>query len=246
MPNSTITNYFCNKLVNYHIDKYLFPSNIIANASQLDRKFYKVIYLGCDESRFYYREKKSNDRATILAIGRLDPIKGYFKLLDLYYRSFGHMKNKPILKIIGKSSNLSVDEIKKYGCKIGLNIAEDIVFISDFIENIEEHIASADLGIVSSLGSEVICRVTEEFLLSGTATIVNDVGSLKECMFDDAMGEVMDLEQFESASKLLVSSVEKYRNESQADKIKRAKLSLEYFSFNSMRQSFNELVQAIF
>ena len=83
--------------------------------------------------------------------------------------------------------------IKDYAISKGLAIDEDIVFINDFVDNVSDHIASSSVGIVSSLGSEVICRVSEEFLLCGNPIFVTDVGSLSECIYSKDAGSIIFL-----------------------------------------------------
>ena len=57
--------------------------------------------------------------------------------------------------------------------------------------------------MVSSIGSEVICRVSEEFLLSGVPVVLNDVGSLSECLIHENFGNLINIEDMETASKIL-------------------------------------------
>ena len=59
---------------------------------------------------------------------------------------------KPVLKIIGKDANLSAKKIRDYAISKGLRLNEDFIIINEFVENISEHINSASVGIVSSLG----------------------------------------------------------------------------------------------
>ena len=242
--NKSINGFFY-KFLDSYVDSFLFPSNLIAKASKLSNKKYRVIYLGCDNGRYRFNAAKIDSKRVILAVGRLDPIKGYYGLLDLYKKSFQDYSEKPLLRIIGKSANIKIDQLESYAKEIGLNLGEEVEFISDFIPDVEKYIAGADLGVVSSIGSEVICRVSEEFLLSGVPVVLNDVGSLSECLIHENFGNLINIEDMETASKILQDTYTNSIQETDENRKKRAELSSKYFSFKAMKDSFNELVQAI-
>ena len=182
---------FLTKISNSFIDRFIFPCDLIASGSRLNSDSYKTIYLGCDSEKFTPNVCDYPKRPTLLLLGRLDPIKGHFEFIDFFstFLSKTTLVPKPVLKIIGKDANLSAKKIRDYAISKGLRLNEDFIIINEFVENISEHKNSASVGIISSLGSEVICRVSEEFLLSGVPIFVSNVGSLSECLFSDLAGK---------------------------------------------------------
>ncbi len=233
---------------NRYIDHFLFPCELIASASLLVNSRFTKIFLGCDDKKFEPKENKIQDRPSLLILGRLDPVKGHTKFIDLFaeFLNISSLSPKPILKIIGKDANLKASDITDYAASKGLKLGEDIVVINDFLENIVDHIASSSIGVVSSLGSEVICRVSEEFLLCGVPVFVSNVGSLRECIFSKEAGTVFSYDNYKKSIKDLELLLQKSIEEDFETKKKRALEARNYFSFKAMNSSFNELVQAIF
>ncbi len=233
---------------NRYIDQFLFPCDLIASTSTLANSRFKKILLGCDDKKFEPQKSRNKDRPIILILGRLDPIKGHTEFIDFFseFLNISSLSPKPILKIIGKDANLKASDIRDYAVSKGLKLGEDIIVINEFIENIVDHIASSSVGVVSSLGSEVICRVSEEFLLCGVPIFVSNVGSLSECIYSKEAGTVFSYNNYKKSIKDLESLIQISIEEGFDRKKKRALEARKYFSFKSMNNAFNELVQAIF
>ena len=50
------------KFLDSYVDSFLFPSNLIAKASKLSNKRYRVIYLGCDNGRYRFNAAKIDSK----------------------------------------------------------------------------------------------------------------------------------------------------------------------------------------
>ena len=175
-----------------HIDGLLTPAKIVANRYAGLKKPIFTVPLGLDTNRFHADHAFQNQkRPTLRIIGRLDPVKGHVAFLKLFSKmlsKWDYSHPRPFLEIIGEPANVSSNDLRVVAASIGLVENRDYKLIDSRVSDIESLIASTHLGVIPSVGSEVICRVAEEFLLTGTPIAVNDVGSLTECLFDHGAG----------------------------------------------------------
>ncbi|RYZ87239.1 MAG: glycosyltransferase family 1 protein [Proteobacteria bacterium] len=171
----------------------LTPSKIVADRFRavFPTKKIAAVTLGLDAKVFYPRDRKDAPRPRILFVGRLDPIKGHEKFLGLFsevVKEWERPGPRPFLEIIGQSANLNATALRARAKALELEEGVDWGLVEARVPNLPERMANATLGVVPSLGSEVICRVTEEFLLSGTPVLLAKVGSLPECLVDENFG----------------------------------------------------------
>lgn len=171
----------------------LTPAQVLADrfrAVMPDKKI-AAITLGLDSDVFHARPRKETSHPRLLLVGRLDPIKGHEKFLELFsqlLKAWDLSLPRPFLEIIGQSANLSSASLRGKASALGLEEGVDWGILEARVPNLPERMSKATLGIIPSLGSEVICRVTEEFLLSGTPVLLANVGSLSECLVDESFG----------------------------------------------------------
>jgi glycosyltransferase involved in cell wall biosynthesis len=129
-----------------------------------------------------------SSRPEILVVGRFDPVKGHAKLMSIFrgvLAAWPHNVLRPRLHILGEEANLTMADLEAAAREHSLS-PEDCVISCRRHPNIAEAMTAATIGCVPSLGSEIICRVAEEFLLCGTPVAVSGVGSLDEVLFPTA------------------------------------------------------------
>ena len=90
------------------------------------------------------------------------------------------------------------------------------------------------LGVVCSLGSEVICRVAQEFLLCGAPIAVSGVGALKEVLRSKSFGIHYGNLSLSDSADLIREQLYRGWQETAETRKKRAELSREHFSFERM------------
>lgn len=175
------------KLALIGLDGLIFPSESLYEAWQPLPIAASVVPYGCPppKARAEPLVSQREDRPTFLMVGRLDPIKGHRELLASFRKLLDRWppsSPRPLLKFVGQSANLEVAEIEAAARSLNLKEGSDWQIRSDRVPNMFAEMAAADVGIIASLGSEVICRVGVEFLMSGVPIVVSGVGSLEELL----------------------------------------------------------------
>ena len=155
--------------------------NVISVSSEVAKTIThpsKVLYFGIQKSENL--EVKKNDIFTILAIGRLDPIKGFDNLikevskLDFEFR----------LNIIGEGSQK--ERLEKL---IIDNKLENKVSLLGFKNNIPEYLASSHLQVISSL-TEGLPLTLLEGIMNSPVIISTPVGGIVEVLDKDYLVKI--------------------------------------------------------
>lgn len=194
----------------------------------------KIVTLGVDAAK--YRRvvgEKRSERPELLVLGRLDPVKGHAALLNLMARVWSGWSEaqRPLLHVVGEPANVSELDLRRLIAE--KKVESDVRLTVERVADVAGLMSRATLGLVPSLGSEIICRVAEEFLLCGTPVVVSGVGSLNEILFRDAGGSYGDCNVDEAASlirKWIVRSV----SEGERKKEERAEAARRLFSLEAM------------
>jgi glycosyltransferase involved in cell wall biosynthesis len=156
----------------------------------------EVIYPALDLSRFSSTVDKKDardkfkidpDRLLVGIVGRLSPVKGHRFLLEAMGKVLTQFPDIELL-IAGEEAQISNREIREAASGLGI----DKIEILGRVENIEELIAAFDIGVVSSMGSEMICRVLLEYYASGVAAVGTRVNQIEEIMSLSGAGILVD------------------------------------------------------
>ena len=169
----------------------------------------KTIYGGVNRKVFFedkakgkiYREKYNihDDDFVVGVVGRFDPVKGHNVFLKACKKAYNKgMKNLKII-LAGFPENISNEEMQEM---IKENHLEDITIITGKVEDVTGVINAIDLGVISSLGSEAICRVAMEFMACNVPVISSNAGVLPEMLPSEFIYEMQDDERL---SELIVN-----------------------------------------
>ncbi|MDB2447496.1 glycosyltransferase, partial [bacterium] len=167
----------------------------------------------------------------ILIFGRLDPVKGHERFFQIF-REFRKLNPESTCRLLvfGREENISFEDLEELAAKN--EISDYVSFKSGTIENLSNELASVDIGVVSSLGSEIICRVAHEFLMCGTKVLVSGAGATNEVLKDKIFGaSYKNCSDQKAAEQLDVLLSE---TETVETKLARSKKAREYFSLQSM------------
>lgn len=197
-------NIACNKIItSAQFIKDFFINNVKSKESHV-----KVIYGGVNRALFYEDKTKglqvrkayniAENDFVVGIVGRFDEVKGhkiFLKACGIAYKN--GMKDLKVI-IAGFPEGISNDSIK---AMIKENGIEDISIITGRVEDVTAVINACDLGVISSLGSEAICRVAMEFMACNVGCVSSNAGVLPEIIPDEFR---YNNEDYERLAKLIM------------------------------------------
>lgn len=226
-----------------HLEALLAPNRSVFHQirSLAPRKVIKEIVLGLRSRPAILDEKRNNE---IVILGRLDPVKGHERAIRIFSRLLQILPTnspRPCLHVIGEPANLSEEFIQSCAKRYGLERERDFRLSAVRVLSVSELMTRAAVGWISSLGSEHICRVAEEFLLLGTPVYVSGAGATEEVLFEGA-GESYRGSSEEAAARKLLGLFHRSVGESPAERLQRVKRARERFSLEVMGRRLAELI----
>jgi glycosyltransferase involved in cell wall biosynthesis len=230
---------------------------MLVPAKLLQERFQSIIWqpvqavtLGIDAAKFQFHPEAFavERRPTLRILGRLDPIKGhqtFFSIFRQLLRLWPKNRPEPFLEIIGEGANISPEQLRIMAAEFRLREGENWRLRHERVERISEVMSATDLAVISSLGSEVICRVAEEFLLCGVPLFVSGVGSLEECLVEKGFGSSYRGLSEERAATLLTEKLWQASQESAGQRQLRAEAARNYFSLEAMGRQLDAMLNAL-
>jgi len=146
----------------------------------------EIIYPGIDLSLFsvktpgsVLREKFgiAPDDIMVGIVGRLSPVKGHRFFLEAVSKVLPEIPNIKAV-IAGENAQIKKEDIIKSARKLDI---KNIIVLGR-VPNVEELISAFDIGVVSSIGSEMICRVLLEYYAAGIAVVGTSINQIEEIM----------------------------------------------------------------
>lgn len=198
--------------------------NVISVSSEVAKTIThpsKVLYFGIQKSENLRFEK--NDIFTILAVGRLDPIKGFDKLIE----QVSKLEFEIRLNIIGEGSQK--ERLEKL---IIDNKLENKVALLGFKNNIPEYLASSHLQVISSL-TEGLPLTLLEGIMNSPVIISTPVGGIVEVLDKDYLIKIEDF------SSKITEIYNNYKNICDDFKLKHGHFK-EKFDFNDYSKNLIE------
>ena len=215
-------------------DAFITPCDLISEQlKKKTNKKIKSIMLGVDAERFKISafDTLSEHKRRIIIFGRLDPVKGHKEFISIFANYKKKYPDSPTeLIIAGREENISKDEL--YACAEQYGVETSVSFNMGTIEDVPKLLSSADIGVISSLGSEIICRVAHEFLLCGSRVLVSGAGATDEVLKDSSFGNSYKSCTSDQTVQLLKDMLEEPQ-----DKLAKEQRSLkarDFFSLESM------------
>ncbi|MGA1824447.1 MAG: glycosyltransferase family 4 protein [bacterium] len=223
--NKIIYKYF----VDIHIVTGIFMKNYFIENLSISPENVEIIYGGVDaelfrphsEARSKILTKYGLDDRTILIgiVARLAAVKGHTVLLDAFQQISSKYPEARLL-VIGGDREIKAQDLRNKADKLGIG---DKVIITGFVDNILSYMASLDLGIISSRGSEAVCRVLMEMMSVGVPVVATKVGSLPE-IIDEDTGMISEPDNPDALAKAMDSALQNKSWRKNARKISREKI----------------------
>lgn len=198
-------NIACNHIITSaeFIRKY-FIEKVKTNKNHVD-----TIYGGVNRSVFYKDDEKriktrkkynfTDNDYVVSVVGRFDPVKGHEIFLKACSTAYKNGLKELKIILAGFPENIKLHEINQM---IEDNGLKDITIITGKVEDITEIMNATDLGVISSLGSEAICRVAMEFMACSVPVISSNAGVLPEMLPSEFRYDIND---YERLAKLIAS-----------------------------------------
>jgi len=240
-----------NRINMSHCVGILVPAKILQDrfAAVLDQPV-ETVYLGIDDKKFSFHVVSllNANRPTLRILGRLDPIKGHQKFFEVYQellKNWPKDRPKPFLEIIGQPANISESQLRDFAREQNLQEGQDWQLCTERMPDLGKRLSGTHVGVISSLGSEVICRVAEEFLLCGAPLFLSGVGSLEECLREKNFGHSFRGLDVKQTALLLEQALWQAFQEKEGTRRDRAQAARSFFSLESMGHSLEQALYLI-
>ncbi len=234
------------RLAHRFVDLVLTPSKRLADAVQRLDASARVasVTLGIDTEAYRRIAAPPAARPELLIFGRLDPVKGHHAALRIMAKILATWPKdfpRPRLHIAGQPANVSRTHIEQWVKESQLVVGDDVLLTLERVADVPTLLSRATLGWVPSLGSEIICRVAEEFLACGTPVALSGAGSLDETLFDGAGFSYGGKSEDETA-RLFSTWLPAVLREDESAKATRAATARALFSLETMGNSLTDRV----
>jgi glycosyltransferase involved in cell wall biosynthesis len=159
-----------------------------------------VIYAAVDKDRFCPEKRseqmrrqcgipESDPKAPLIGIvGRLQRIKGQHIFIRAMTGILQVIPNARFV-IAGRGSSRKSNPLIRMAHEQGVF---DRIYMPGYMDNIEELIASLDVGVIASLGSEGSSRICMEYMASGVPIVASSVGGIPELLENGLLGSLVE------------------------------------------------------
>jgi glycosyltransferase involved in cell wall biosynthesis len=201
-----------NKLLYNTLTDFIISSGDIIKRGLIDRlkspeEKTRTIYTAVD-TNYFTPEKRSGklikelsvpDGSKIIAIlGRLGNVKGHSFFIKAARLIKDDNENARFL-IIGKDVENDMSDLKGLIEELGLK--GDVHFIMGKRADIDEILADADLGVITSTASEANCRVAAEWMSSAIPVVGFAAGVIPEVVTDGVDGFVVPVGDYQALAR---------------------------------------------
>ena len=165
-------------------------------------------------------------------VGRIRPVKGQRILL----KSFATLRKRfpdIVLLMLYRDTNEAEAEWQGLLQDLVESNLQQSVYLYGYREDVLEIMRHTDIGVVSSVDSEVICRVAVEFFSVGTPVVAFPTGALPEIIQDGVTGRIVKDKSTESLAEILEWMLESPKRIAEFGKNARQQ-SLERFDPNKL------------
>ncbi|MCX7766347.1 MAG: glycosyltransferase family 4 protein, partial [Candidatus Sumerlaeia bacterium] len=174
-----------------------------------------VIYSAVDTERFspqcrseeLRRQLGVEERGLLIGlIARFQRIKGQRQFLQSARLVLEKTQGKVPIKFLLAGRNATHYREKYLRLARHLGIQEQVEILGE-VENIPQLVASLDIGVVASLGSEGSSRITLEYLAAGVPVVATRVGGIPELITHQQTGLLVEAGNVEQMAEAIVQLI---------------------------------------
>ncbi|MCK4224046.1 MAG: glycosyltransferase family 4 protein [candidate division Zixibacteria bacterium] len=185
-----------------------------------------------------WREKLTIPEGSLVVgiLGRLSPVKGHKYFIRAAEYVLKQVPHTTFI-ICGEDAQISAEKLKE--TVKSANIEENFRFVGR-IRDVREIISLFDVGVVSSVGSETICRVALEYMSLGKPVVGTYVNAIPEVVEDGINGMVVEPK---NPQKLADAIIELLQDEQKRKEFgeKSRSIVLDKFTLNVFAQKTEEV-----
>ena len=141
-------------------------------------------------------------RRVIGIVGRIRPVKGQRILLKIFVALRKRFPDIVLLMLYRDTSETEAEWQGLLQDLVESNLLQS-VYLYGYREDVLEIMRHTDIGVVSSVDSEVICRVAVEFFSVGTPVVAFPTGALPEIIQDGVTGRITKEKSAETLAEAL-------------------------------------------
>jgi glycosyltransferase involved in cell wall biosynthesis len=239
--NSWLTNRWTDKIITTcqiikksYIENLRVPEDRVINIPVgIDHQFF---YPPVENSFWKARLSIPNGSLVIGIVGRLSPVKGHMDFIraaDYVLKRIPHV----IFIICGEDAQISSAELKETVNRMG--IEQNFRFLGK-VNDVREIISFFDIGVVSSTGSETICRVPLEYMSMGKPVVGTKVNAIPEVIESGVNGLLVDPGDFQGMADAITELLENDQKRIGFAKASR-RIVTEKFTLDSFAQRTEEV-----
>ncbi len=171
------------RLIDEKTDLVVFPSPFMIRRGYAGARTgrVEVIPHPVDTDLFSYREVREVSEPLLVSIGRLSPMKGHRTLI----RALKLLPQEVKAVIAGSPSQQSAEELKTFARSLSV---EDRITFAGKVDDVGDLISRGAIGVVTSLGSEVVSRAGMEMMSSGIPLLASATNGLLDLVEDGRTG----------------------------------------------------------
>jgi glycosyltransferase involved in cell wall biosynthesis len=152
----------------------------------------KVLYPAIDSQRFLFAESKSGLKAkyglransiVVGIVGRLSPVKGHRYFIEAA-RMVSLICPNTEFVIAGDDAQIKRQDLMRSAAILGVR---DMHFFGH-VDNVAELMSAFDIGVIASIGSEMIGRVLLEYSAAGLPVVATSINQLSELLLQSRGG----------------------------------------------------------
>ena len=141
-------------------------------------------------------------RRVIGIVGRIRPVKGQRILLKIFVALRKRFPDIVLLMLYRDTNETEAEWQGLLQDLVESNLLQS-VYLYGYREDVLEIMRHTDIGVVSSVDSEVICRVAVEFFSVGTPVVAFPTGALPEIIQDGVTGRIAKDKSAEALAEIL-------------------------------------------
>ena len=141
-------------------------------------------------------------RRVIGIVGRIRPVKGQRILLKIFVALRKRFPDIVLLMLYRDTNETEAEWQGLLQDLVESNLLQS-VYLYGYREDVLEIMRHTDIGVVSSVDSEVICRVAVEFFSVGTPVVAFPTGALPEIIQDGVTGRIAKDKSAEALAEVL-------------------------------------------